>query len=75
MNAKTKIKSFFDSEQENARYIEKYEDNIFIITGFRHPSLFSRRGEVCEVFSACNSFFISNIFYVRRNGHDKINQF
>jgi tetratricopeptide (TPR) repeat protein len=28
MNSKTKIKTFFDSKQENAQYIEKYEENI-----------------------------------------------
>jgi hypothetical protein len=27
MNTKSKIKSFFDSNQENSRYIEKYEEN------------------------------------------------
>ncbi|MEL7568903.1 MAG: hypothetical protein AAGU27_29115 [Dehalobacterium sp.] len=27
MNTKSKIKSFFDSRQENSRYIEKYEEN------------------------------------------------
>lgn len=28
MNTKSKIKSFFDSNQENVAYIEKYEENI-----------------------------------------------
>jgi len=27
MNTKTKIKSFFDSKQENSQYIDKYEEN------------------------------------------------
>ena len=28
MNTKSKIKVFFDSKQENAQYIEKYEENV-----------------------------------------------
>lgn len=28
MNTKTKLKTFFDSEKENAQYIEMYEENI-----------------------------------------------